>query len=362
MQMMIRMAGRMQHHQARNRVRGIPAVFRPKGRIVILPDPVAHQPIMLDIVRQQKLHLCMGRQHQPNDQPHQPEQCSDQHRPSQRPAQIDHIRIAPGLRLALAQTTFHLVASHKLARPGAAQECIEPLACGGGIRIIRGGDEPVVHQPVGRGMMAVEKRDIDRHPQAKRQPRGLVDQFMCDRVCHLPEPQTKSQKTEHPAPKAQPRAPGQGKKRKSQHKKVRDPQPKHQPVSPKVSPQGPVLHQPVGQAVGGSDHQRHAQKPAKGPAAAHPCPDRQTQRRTQACRRKPPGRMAEIYMLEGRQINHGATRGGKRFICRDPASCHRRKRGDYRRSISASVFFRGFLSRWRRPMASGVSFPRRRDR
>ena len=99
--MVVRMARRVQHHRRGKPMRGVPAVACPgRFRPAIRPNP-ASQPVMLDIISQDQLHLRIPCQPQKNRHPGPTGQPPSHRNGQSCPADIAHIRVRQRARRAL---------------------------------------------------------------------------------------------------------------------------------------------------------------------------------------------------------------------------------------------------------------------
>ncbi|MPL84442.1 hypothetical protein SDC9_30407 [bioreactor metagenome] len=237
MGVVVGMARRVQHPQRGDRIGGVPAVAGADGLVLPGRDLRALEAVVLHVICEQDLHLRVKAQREIGDHPGKAKEPPDEEHAPERAQDIADIGVhrgepgAPALgRKALAPGLFHLPAGNEGAGPGLRREGPEAFAEHGAVRVVAGGDEAVVHQPVRRGVMAVKQRDIDPFAQHEEPLVGAVDELVRVRVRHLPEEQPAGEEERDAGRDRQTRHPGECRDAQKQQPEMRDRQRHRQPV------------------------------------------------------------------------------------------------------------------------------------
>ncbi len=208
MGVMVGMAGRVEHQAGGKPVRGIPAVPVADGFGAAIGAKAAHQAVVLNIIGEQKLGLCVGGKQKPDTHAGPTGSDMGNGESEDRAAQIEPKGVQAGHLHAPGGFCGKTRAERTC--PGAAGKAVIAFPGAGGVGVGDGGSMAVMHQPVGRGVVPEEERDIDRHAEPEQPAIAPVDQFMRDRVRHLSEHQTGTKAEKGAFPGGQAGRPGEG--------------------------------------------------------------------------------------------------------------------------------------------------------
>ncbi len=203
MGVVVGMARGVQHHVGGEPGTRVPAVRRADRLQLAVGAQGAAQPVVLDVIRQEELHLRIGRQRDmcPDARPAEDREAQAQQQ--QPPADVGGVGGPAALATPLDVAPFLPVALAETADPGARPEVVEAFAGARGVGVGVGGGEAVVNLAMRRGVMAEQQRDVDPFAEGEEDAVGAVDQLVGVGVRHLPEEQRSGDVERQPARRPQ---------------------------------------------------------------------------------------------------------------------------------------------------------------
>ena len=313
MGMVVGMARGVQHHRRGEPVRGVPAVLQAHR----LQPPVGHagagQAGVLDIIRQQNLGLRMQAQAKPDQKPRQARNRKGQHQRGQAARDVKEIGMQAQTAAATAQLAFGPQPLDETARPGARGKAVEPLARAGAVRVLVAGDMAVVDQPVRAGVLAEQKRHIDRRTQPEQLAPRAMNQLMRGGMGDLAQPEAGGEKQERSLPGRKRAGSGNGPGRKRQDAQRADAHRYQKDVGG-----GKLV--PLGRARGERDQlveddrqHRHVKEGRPEPDPAQPRPEEQERQGQQGGKREADQRQGSGRMSHCRRGLQGIGADGWGF-------------------------------------------------